>query len=59
MNYYIPAVNASAWLLQVADFFISVFNTVFNFPVLRFFLALLLFVLIVSLFAYAAKTAGK
>lgn len=59
MNYVIPEINASAWLLQVADFFISVFNTVFNFPVLRFFLVLLLFVLIVSLFIYAARTAGK
>ena len=59
MNYVIPEINASAWLLQIADFFISVFNTVFNFPVLRFFLVLLIFALIVSLFIYAARTAGK
>lgn len=59
MNYVIPEINASAWLLQVADFFISVFNTVSNFPVLRFFLVLLLLALIVSLFVYAGRTASK
>ncbi len=59
MNYVIPQINAAAWLMQVADFFISVFNTIFNFPVLRFFLALLLFALIVAMFIYAGKTVAK
>lgn len=59
MGYVIPQINAAAWLLQAADFFITVFNAIFGVPVLRFFLGLLLFALIVSLFVYATRTAGK
>ena len=59
MNYVIPEINAGTWLLQVADLFSSVVNAILNFPVLCFFLGVLLFALIVSLFIQASKTAGK
>ena len=57
MSYVIPEINVGAWLLQVADLFNSVVNAILNFPVLCFFLGLLLFALIVWLFFFAVRTA--
>ena len=59
MNYVIPEINASAWLLQVLDLFDSTLQAIIGFPILCVFIGLVLFLVILTLFSLLCKTPGK